>query len=144
MNNQQLAAARGGGPGRPSVGGDTSGQALDVTQARLLDSSAMEDGKGALALRGRDSQIDRDLALIERNLREEGLNAGQDGQDRGPAGTSARGAKKKAKKKRRARPGAKSALQGDGTAGAGSLDRSGADGPPAQSRTALGAYGADG
>ena len=110
MNNQQLAAARGGGPGRPSVGGDTSGQALDVTQARLLDSSAMEDGKGALALRGRDSQIDRDLALIERNLREEGLNAGQDGQDRGPAGTSARGAKKKAKKKRRARPGAKSAL----------------------------------
>ena len=80
-------------------GHDTSGQALDVTQARLLDSSAMEDGKGALALRGRDSQIDRDLALIERNLREEGLEnktPGQDGQDRGLAGTSARGPKKKA------------------------------------------------
>ena len=128
-------------------GHDTSGQALDVTQARLLDSSAMEDGKGALALRGRDSQIDRDLALIERNLREEGLEnktPGQDGQDRGLAGTSARGAKKKGKKKRKARPGAKSALSGDGAAGAGLLNRPEADGPAAQSRTALGAYGADG
>ena len=152
------AAARGGGPGRPSVGGqpghDTSGQALDVTQARLLDSSAaLEDGKGALALRGRDSQIDRDLALIERNLREEGLEdrvAGQGGQDRGPAGPGGRSAKKKGKKKRKVRAGAKTALQGDGS---GTLDR---DGPPPQSRTALGAprddvaaglreaYGADG
>ena len=93
-----------GGPGH-----DTSGPALDVSQARLLDSSAMEDGKGTLALRGRDSQIDRDLALIERNLREEGLEdrvAGQGGQDRGPAGPGARSTRKKGKKKRKVRPGA--------------------------------------
>ena len=135
----------GGHPGH-----DTSGQGLDVTQARLLDSSAIEDGKGALALRGRDSQIDRDLALIERNLREEGLEnktSGQDGQDRGPAGTGAKGARKKAKKKKKARAGAKSALQGNGTSGSGNLNLPDADGPPAQSRSALGAdgaYGADG
>ena len=106
-------------------GHDTSGQALDVTQARLLDSSAMEDGKGALALHGRDSQIDRDLALIERNLREEGLEngaTGQGGQDRGPAGTGARSGRKKGKKKRAARSGTKSALQVDGAAGSGMLN----------------------
>ena len=136
------AAARGGGPGRQNAqpGHDTSGQALDVTQARLLDSSAaLEDGKGALALRGRDSQIDRDLALIERKLIEEGLEdrmAGEDGQDGGPAGPGGRSAKKKGKKKRKVRAGAKTALQGDGAAGSGMLGR---DGPPPQSRTALGA-----